>query len=278
MAKTAYRDLAEFGLPLVTPTQPAFASLARDIERQHEEVGPWPFGPWPVDDLNNSAVLLNESGNAVLGVSYFWRYTTATGNGWTSYHSNLLGASSTQLEVLTGRSNAVSDLGTFIVPGSKRLFTESGMFGNNLDVLDQSVGGGWIGAGHWGFRPGEKKDIVSVELALDLAILEDGRCVGLDETGFFDSLIEDLEHIRRTAQEAAMILRRSASTGEVVEMLRGLAWPIYGPTTQQRMRPHFLRMFGIMGMDKLANADPQRGASWLEKLAQPTRLNLYRAS
>jgi hypothetical protein len=74
MSHATYRDLAEFGLPLVTPDDAGFASLVRDIESRPE-----PFGSWPIDDLRNAAVLLNESGKAILGMAYVWRYTTATG-------------------------------------------------------------------------------------------------------------------------------------------------------------------------------------------------------
>src|SRR5581483_12265207 len=105
---------------------------------------PLPFGRWPVDDLTRSAVLLNQSGNAILGIAYAWRYTTAAGTEHTSRIANL--GSSVQLDVLTGRSGVTRDLGTFILPGSKRLLTERGMFGNNLDVLSEGEaprGGGY---------------------------------------------------------------------------------------------------------------------------------------
>jgi hypothetical protein len=61
MGNTVYRDLAAFGLPLVSPAQPEFASLVHDIQSR-----PGPFGSWPIDDLSNAAVLLNETGSAIL--------------------------------------------------------------------------------------------------------------------------------------------------------------------------------------------------------------------
>jgi hypothetical protein len=274
MGKTTYRDLAEFGLLLVTPAQPEFASLVRDIESRPE-----PFGSWPIDELGNGAVLLNETNNAILGISYWWRYTTATGEARTSHYSNL--GSSTQLEVMAGRSEVVQDLGTFILPGSKRLITERGMFGNNLDVLGRERllgGGGYIGGGGQGGRPRRDEEIVAVELSLDLAILEDGRCVGSNETGLFDSLIEDLENIRRTAQQAATALRNGTSLGEVFEMLRPLARHTPDRSPQRRRRSPFLSMFGNMGIRQLVNGDSASVASWLQRHAQPPRLRLYRVS
>ena len=104
MGNTVYRDLAAFGLPLVTPTQPEFTSLVHDIQSR-----PGPFGSWPIDDLSNAAVLLNETGSAILSISYSWRYTTARGGVHSSHCSNL-GSCSIQLDVLSGRSEVVMAL------------------------------------------------------------------------------------------------------------------------------------------------------------------------
>jgi len=231
MGETAYRDFTVFGLPLVTAAHTAFPSLVHDIESRPE-----PFGSWPTGGLSNAAVLLNESGSAVLGISYLWRYTNAAGESHTSHYSNL--GSSTQLEVMTGRSRAVQDIGTFILPGSKRLITERGMFGNTLDVPGREArlhgGGGYIGAGGSGVKPSSQAEIVLVELVLDLAILEDGRCVGPDEGGLFDNLIEDLSLIHSTAQQAATALHNGTSSGQVFEMLRPLARHTAERATQSR--------------------------------------------
>ena len=274
MGNTVYRDLAAFGLPLVTPTQPEFASLVHDIQSR-----PGPFGSWPIDDLSNAAVLLNETGSAILSISYSWRYTTARGGVHSSHCSNL-GSSSIQLDVLSGRSEVVQDIGTFILPGSKRLITERGMFGNNLDVLGQDPrphGGGYVGAAGGGTRNATQEKIVAGELILDLAILDDGRCVGPDEYGLFESLIEDLESIRSTAEQAAKSLRDGASAGQIFEMLRPLAR--HRPhTAMQRRRSSFLRMFADMGIRQLINDDPPAVERWLETQAQPPRIRLQRVS
>ncbi|HYZ85999.1 MAG TPA: hypothetical protein VE621_16430 [Bryobacteraceae bacterium] len=96
---------------------------------------------------DHAVVLLNNTGMAIVAPEWFWRYTNRFGETRTSRFSNL--GSSAQRAVLTGRSKVVRDLGTFILPGSKRLITERGMFGNNLDVLTpeelpraQGYGGG----------------------------------------------------------------------------------------------------------------------------------------
>jgi hypothetical protein len=70
---------------------------------------------------------------AIIAVEWFWRYTSRDGKTRTSRFSNL--GSSAQRDVLTGRSKVSRDLGTFILAGSKRLITELGILGNNLDVL-----------------------------------------------------------------------------------------------------------------------------------------------
>lgn len=62
MTKHMYRDLREYGLPFITPNQPSFAALVADIRTR----APWPL---PDLDLRDAAVLLNESGRAILGLS-----------------------------------------------------------------------------------------------------------------------------------------------------------------------------------------------------------------
>jgi hypothetical protein len=47
-----YRDLAEFGLPFVTPEYPAFPGLVREIQSR-----PQLFGPRPLEELKVAAVL-----------------------------------------------------------------------------------------------------------------------------------------------------------------------------------------------------------------------------
>lgn len=167
MNRTQYRDLPELGLTLVTPNDPNFEALVRDIEsRRH------PFDTMQFGDMDSAAVLMNGSGKTIVVFCYLWRYTTAEGATRTSSTSNL--GSSTQWDVLTGGSEDVQDLGTFILPGSKRLITEEGMFGNSLDVLPPSHpshGRFSMGAGGGGrrFRRRQREDsIAATELSLDL--------------------------------------------------------------------------------------------------------------
>jgi hypothetical protein len=77
----------------------------------------------------------------------FWRYSIVERDQRTSRFTNL--GSSTETDYLSGRAGVVRDLGSFILLGSKRLITEQGMFGNNLDVLPEDVaaqGGGYGGS------------------------------------------------------------------------------------------------------------------------------------
>jgi hypothetical protein len=274
MGNVTYRDLAEFGLPLFTPDRPEFSSLVEDIERR-----PQPFGSWPIDDLGNAAVLLNESGNTILGMSYFWRNIAATGQAQTMHCSNL--GSSVQLDVFAGRMGVPRDLGTFILAGSKRLITERGIFGNNLDVIceeDLPRGGGYSGARGGGARTHE--ETVATELILDAAILDDGRCVGPDEYGLFGSVVEDLERIRNTAEEGARALRNGATAGEIFELLRPLARKGRGraPERGGKSGSPFLAMFARMAIHQLIDGERAAIAEWLETQAQPPRLRLHRAS
>jgi hypothetical protein len=171
----------------------------------------------------------------------------------------------------------VQDVGTFILAGSRRLITERGMFGNNLDVLGHDhrlQSGGYVGAGGGRVRNTTAENIVAVELVLDLAILEDGRCVGPDESGLFESLREDLERIRSTAQQVAKALRDGASAGHVFEMLR----PLARHTPGDRPPSPFAGMFGNMAIHRLVGDERAPLTAWFETQAQPLSLRLYKPS
>ena len=268
--KRKYRDLAEFDLPLVGPDAPTFGSLVRDIEDR-----PQPFASWPTGDLDTAAVLLNQSGKAIITLVYIWRYTTAEGETRISHHSNL--GSSVQMEVLCGRAEVRKDLGSFILPGSKRLITEHGMFGSNLDVLppDFAVRGGSYaraGGGSWGLHQGSGEDIAEIELCLDVAILEDGLCVGPDHSGLFQSVTADLERRRDTAQEIVTALRNGASEGQIFEVLLPLA------RKKGTSLSPLLGMFAKMSIHHLVNTSSSQLLVWFENNAEPPRTRLYRPS
>jgi hypothetical protein len=189
-----------------------------------------------------------------------------------------------QLEVLNGRAEVVRDLGSFILPGSKRLITEQRMFGNNLDVLPRDEiarRGGYIGAGGGGrlSKGISDEQIVGIELCFELAIFEDGLCVGPDESGLFESLTEALESQRCTAQEVVTALRNGASEGQIFEIVRPLARHISSPAPVGRHHPFpLLMMFANMAIRQLVNASTSELLAWFERSAQSPSLRLRRPS
>jgi hypothetical protein len=279
MLQTHYQGLPEHGLPLVPPEAPEFPELVRDIQSR-----PQPFGNWPTGDLTSAAVLLNQTGRAIVTLTYFWRYTLANRQKRTNTFSNL--GSSMQMDFLSGRSTAVpQDLGSFILAGSKRLLTQQGMYGNNLDVLPPQPegcrGGGYTGSTGGGFHWGA--EITEVELVLDTAILEDGLCVGPDEGGLVERLTEELEQQRSTAQQVVEALRNGASPGQVFEILMPLARHQRHPPqrTGERGRvtithPTLLRMFAQTGIHQLTNQPEQMLVEWFEGIAESEPVRLHR--
>lgn len=276
MAETRYGGLAEFGLPLIAKDDPSFDVFVSDIE---SHPGPGPAQPPVVSDL--AAVLLNNTSKAIIAVEWFWRYTTRDGKARTSRFSNL--TSSAQRDILTGRSKVWRDLGTFILPGSKRLITERGVFGNNLDVLTpeelpraQGYGGGWGGG-----SPHESAgaELAAVELVLDLVILEDGLCVGPDESALYEALNESLDLQRTAAQEAVKALQAGASVGQVFEIVRPLARHD-PPLPQKQGKPRFSRpivpTFGSEAIHHLINAKDSDLLAFFKRAAEPRSLELRR--
>jgi hypothetical protein len=232
--------------------------------------------------------MLNQTGRAIVTLTYFWRYTLNEGQTRTSTFSNF--GSSAQTDFLGGRSTAVpQDLGSFILAGSKRLITEQGMYGNNLDVLPpppEGHGGGYIGGGGAGgaLRRDMGRDITQVELVLDTAILEDGLCVGPDEGRLVERLTEELEQQQSTAQQVVKALHNGASPGQVFEILMPLAQhQRHAPhRTGERGRitithPTLLRMFAQTGIHQLTNmVDQQMLIEWFGEIAESEPVRLHR--
>ena len=61
MAEVTYLDLAEFGLALIAPSHPTFPGLVSQIEAL-----PQPFPAPPPGELRTAAVVLNQSGQAIV--------------------------------------------------------------------------------------------------------------------------------------------------------------------------------------------------------------------
>jgi hypothetical protein len=271
MPETQYRDLAEFGLPLVAPGALEYDALVREIQSRPE-----PFGSWPSGELDTAAVLLNRSGQAIVTLAYYWRYSTSAGTSYAGRYSNL--ASSMQTEVLSGRGHVRRDLGTFILPGSKRLITEQGMFGNNLDVLppeEAGRGGGYVGAGGGAGEHGRTgqglPEVTGIELVLDVVVLEDGA-------GLFESLSGELKQQRSAAREIVNALRSGASAGQIFEILRPLARkpPMGAAGGRGRAHPVVLTMFANMSIHRLVQASDAELLQWFEEIAQSSPLRLHR--
>jgi hypothetical protein len=278
MLPIVYHDLAEFGLPFVTSADSTFAGLLAEI-RSH----PQPFEPELASDPSPAVVLLNQSGKAIVTLSYIWKFTMAGGHTRTSRYSNL--GSSMQMDVLTGRASVTRDRGSFILPGSKRLITLDGMFGDNSDVLpaeSASHGGGCGGirGGAGMSRVRGQEEIVGIELYLDVVVLEDGLCIGPDDFGLFENLVEDLKRQRDAAQEVAEALRNGASIGHAFEIVRPLARHIGPESAASRLAWHsqLLSMFAGMAIHQLVHGSESEVLGWFEKAAQPSPVQLHRPS
>jgi hypothetical protein len=274
VTRNNYRDLAEFGLPFVTPEAPRFRELVREIQGR-----PSPFGPRATGDLNTAAVLLNQSGRAIVVLAYKWRFTMADGRTRTSRYSNL--GSSMQMEVLAGQREVSPDQTSFILPGSTRLITQEGIFGDNSDVLPPELiqpGGSFVGSAGRVGRESGRKEIAGIELALDVVFFDDGLCVGSDDFGLFESVTGDLTEQRSTAQEIVEALRNGASAGQVFEILRPLARHsrLEGRASRSGYPSRLLSMFANMAINRLVNADEQEFMAWCERAAQPSSIRLHR--
>jgi hypothetical protein len=112
-----------------------------------------------------------------------------------------------------------------------------------------------------------------VELVLDLVILENGLCVGPDETSLYEALNDSLDLQQSAAQEAVKALQSGASAGHVFEIIR----PLARQGSPRQARP-ILQTFGSEAMHQLINANDTELLAFFQGVAQPRSLALSRPS
>jgi len=276
-----YSDLAEFGLPLVTPENPDFARLADEVRNQLSS----PMQQFMEGDGNAIAVLVNQSGKTVLSLAVVFRFEDAEGHRSTNHFSGPFPGGGLH-DVLTGAAPVSPRTSGHIFPGSRRLITTQGVRGDNTDVIPPDandprrgmVGSfGWVG-GRWrGAEP------VSGDLLLDFAIFEDGLCVGPDQYGGFDALMAEVSERRRIATEILEALQKGASRGDIFEIVRPLAKVPPPPPPPARTgpqahppHPHAQHQFAQAVIHQLIQLDDLALRSVFENAARPLAIQLRR--
>lgn len=265
MPQASYRGLPEYGLPIIAPGDEKYEQLVNDILSR-----PQPFPSWSAEDRSDAAVLVNQSGKAIIGATYVWQYTMPDGRTTRHIGSNL--GSSMQFDVLTGRAAVGEDLCTFILPQSKRLITKRGMIGSNLDVLPHLASrlGGFSGSGSGGRAVGDA--YAKADLTLDMVILEDGLCVGPDELNTVGELQSALREQAALASIAVEKLRTGATPGQILDLIRPMA---------QRQRSggsqSFAGTFVNMALHQLVHSTTGEILVWFEQAASISVDRLHRA-
>ncbi len=255
-------DLPAFGLHFVPFGDPRFAELHASI------IQPASFPAPGASEIENGAILLNESGKAVVALQFLWRLEDTEGRPVTRRIQNL--NSSVQLEFLLGRRSAVRELDTSILPGSKRLITRQGLYGTNWDIrppADGRLHGGAV----FGFSESSGRGLSAetAELSLDFVIFDDGLCVGPDTGAMFDELRESLGLMRTAAADAVRALRAGESEGRVFDLLM--------PLIRQERHAVFLHMFAEMAIHQLTHATREALHEWFAAYAEPPEVLLQRA-
>jgi hypothetical protein len=205
-------DLPRHGLLLVPPSSQDYDALLAEIQSRAnapvEGSPPFPerFRPRIIpEDRPTSAILLNRSTKAIVGLQAVWRYETETGRSF-RHSSGML--STMVLLPFNRRDESAMKLYAYwntILPGSKRYLGESGMVGDNTDVRppahDEEWRGGMSG-GRGGGGTSSREPIRQVTLALDGVFFLDGEFVGPDGEKMFEHTVADAEAHRIVAKVA----------------------------------------------------------------------------
>jgi len=230
-------DLPQHGLLLVPPSSKDYDVLLADIRhRVNEPVEgspPFPerFRPRIVaEDLPTSAILLNRSEKAIVGLQAVWRVETETGRSFR--HSRGMLSPDRVLLPFEPRDRSAMKLYNYwntILPGSKRYLAESGMVGDNTDVRppadDEKWSGGMIAGGGGGGGAG-RDPIRQITLILDAVFFLDGEFVGPDGDKLFERLIAEADAHRLVARIAKDGHAKGLSPAEIlaeIEKVTGAA-------------------------------------------------------
>ncbi len=265
MPEAVYHGLASDGLPLVTPSDEAFPTRFRSIRANC-----W----FPVPEVRHepAAILVNLTGQTILAFAVVWRYTNPAGE--TRTHTRYTLGSSRQVEALCGRSGPGPDDHTFVLPGSQRLITQQGIFGDNHDVIPPEVrrSGSFSGGGRAAGSP--PADFHHAELSLDVVFLEDGRVLGPDTSGLFEAVTSTFAAQRQLAAEMVAALRSGATVGALFDLLR----PMGLADRTRHDGAHSLRhMFVHQATHVLLHLTQEEILAWAEREAEPPRLQLHSA-
>jgi len=276
----SYSDLAEFGLPLVTPEDPDFARLAEEIRSRPSAMQRFMEG-----GASGVAVVVNQSGKTVLSLAAVLSFEDAEEHRSTNHFSGPFSTDGLP-DVLTGAAPVDPRTSGHIFPGSKRLITTQGVWGDNTDVIPPDPNDPRRGmAGSFGWAGGRRRaaEPVSGDLLLDFAIFEDGPCVGPDRYGGFDALMAELSERRRIATGILQAAQKGASRGDIFEIVRPLAKGLPPPPPPARTGPqahpphlHAQHQFATTLIQQLIHLDDVALRSVLENAARPLAIELRR--
>lgn len=267
MPEVVYRGLEAVGVPLIGKEEESFAVRLRTIRTNS-----W----FPVPEVQDepAAILVNLSGQTILAFAANWEYSDAQGmiQRKTVYALN----SSNQWEALRGRGGIVPHDNSIILPGSQRLILEERICGDNQDVVPPEMGmsGRSFGGGGRRVSPHSGREPDRVELSLDAVILDDGRMVGPDESGFLDGVVRTLAEELELAERMLEALRRDGTPGALLDLMRPLA------RVEHRVPPRMYsshHMFFHRAMHVLLHESEEEIRRWVEQEASPPRLQLRRA-
>ena len=242
-------ELPRHGLLLVPPSSQDYDTLLAESQRRANAPveGSPPFlerfRPRIIpEDRPTSAILLNRSTKAIVGLQAVWRFETETGRSFR--HSRGMLSAKGVLLPFDRRDESAMKLYAYwntILPGSKRYLGESGMVGDNTDVRPPAHDEQWRG-GMSGGRGGEgggciRDPIRQVTLALDGVFFLDGEFVGPDGEKMFEETVAEAEAHWIVARIAKYGHSKGLSPAEILAQIE----KITGVAPERPRMPHNFR-------------------------------------
>jgi hypothetical protein len=233
-------DLAPYGVVLIPPASQAYFELLADIERrlQARPKGSPPIGNDALSrisehDTAGSAILVNKAPVAIASMAYTWTFRDQNGRTRTSSYSPGTNPSVLLPFLQNDRVKKFDSFWNTIFPGSKRLMTADGSYGDNTDVrapaADELSSGGFSG-----FSGGAQLGVEPLKLTLDGVFFVDGGFAGPNQLGAWDQVAAARETFLALSALARDVRGTPAAQAEFfahVQQLSGLtsSEPRVGP-------------------------------------------------
>jgi hypothetical protein len=245
-------DLARYGVVLIPPSSPDYASLLDDIQKRLDNPIP---GSAPQFDFGDdpsapTMILCNRSQTPIAAVSWIWKFEAEAGRPTGTSVLVYWGPSVLIPFGLDEQTCTLFRDWHVILPGSKRFIRGNRMLGDNTDVRPPNPDELWKGSG-FGAGSGSRRlsgPLKSVTLALDGVFFLDGSFAGLDTLYNFERVTAYVDAQLQVAKIARDGHNQGVSSAMIFTQIEVLTGPTPAALPPPRVEKENLLQFSLQNL------------------------------